>query len=292
MPSGHRDGRDGRDSKHPQKVPPAHAVSSGEDDDEESEESEKTRVASPDELAGDSAEVAPANPAETTKEKKRRHKKKKKKKSRSRSKTRTPRQSRTRSPSSTRRAKAATFEPAAVQDADARQKRPHLDQERLQQLEQRVKETKEEIRAKKEKEAKEAADAEAAAEAKREKPRRKAEKEKEKERLREEKERSKPDDADPNADQKPHGGQQGQQCPLRDKWLRSSSDFALSQHLWAVHPDHPESKKRSDAHKIVFKERGKSQPRPAENWNSQQWRVGVKKHACMVANKALSEGPC
>ena len=50
---------------------PAHNVSSGEDDDE-SQESEKTRIASPDELVGDSAKAA------ETKEEKHGEKKKKK----------------------------------------------------------------------------------------------------------------------------------------------------------------------------------------------------------------------
>ena len=52
---------------------PAHDVSSGEDDDE-SQESEKTRIASPDELVGDSAKAA------ETKEEKHGEKKKKKRK--------------------------------------------------------------------------------------------------------------------------------------------------------------------------------------------------------------------
>lgn len=237
---------------------PAHHVSSGED--EESEESGRTRIGSPDAVVGDSAKTA-----ERTEEKVEKTKKKRKS---SRSKTRS--RSRTRSPSSTRRAKAATFAPAAEQDADARQKKPQLDEAKLQKLEQKVKETKAEIREKKAKEAKEAADAEAAAQAKLEKKR-----EKEQARREKELERDRAADAeaaDPTPGEKPKV-QQGQQCPICAKWLRSSSDFALSQHLWALHPDEEESIRRSDAHRLVLKERAHSQPRAAEqgqgNKNSQ-----------------------
>ena len=172
--------------------------------------------------------------------------------------------------------------PAAEQDADARQKKPQLDEEKLQKLEEKVRTTKEEIRAKREKEAKETADAEAKLEKQRR--REKAHKEKEMERPREDKEGGKNDAkfADPTPEQK-QDWQQGQQCPLCEKWLRSSSEFALSQHLWAVHPDHPESKKRSDAHKIVLKERGKSQARAPENKNS-QWHGDQRQ-------KSLSRDP-
>lgn len=144
-----------------------------------------------------------------------------------------------------------------------------MDQERLAALEREMKETKEQIRAKQQQE-KDKADK--AAEAQREQE--KLEKRRQKERAKAEKSKTEKDDQDrrdkepekPRRDpeQKRDQQQGGQQCPVCQKWLRSSTDFALSQHMWSVHPDHPEAQERSQAYKVTLKERERSQGR--ESW--------------------------
>ena len=225
---------------------PAHEVSSGED--EESEGSNRTVLKDDDRIE----EPSPAKRAEKP-EKKR--KKKRARSSNSRSRTRS--RDRGRSQSSKHAAPAAPAASATKTGTKPKESKLVLDKEKLAKLEEKVRKTKEQIhdkeqknqRQKQEKGKNEAPEATEAPE--------------DLKRLAEEK--AKPAEA-PKADWR---GQhpQGQQCFVCGKTLRSSSDFALSQHLWSVHPEHPEAQKRSQDYKITLKEREKSQPR--ENWQSQ-----------------------
>ncbi len=136
-----------------------------------------------------------------------------------------------------------------------------LDKEKLAKLEEKVRRTKEAIKAKEQVERTERTERTNEADDPEELARLAKEKAKP---LEEKKEPEKKDLQAPSVEQQPQP-QQGQQCPVCGKTLRSSKDFALSQHLWSVHPEHPEAKRRSSEYKITLKEREKSQTRWS-NW--------------------------
>ena len=229
---------------------PAHEVSSGED---ASDESQRTKLGPEDRVASPTANSAERKP--------------KKKRGRSPSRTKSPeprrsRDSRERSPSR---------KPASA--GRRKQEKPIvLDKEKLAKLEEKVRRTKETIKAK---EAKyrpertertnetEAEDPEELARLAKEKA--KPLEEKKEPKKEPEKEPEKKEPQAPSVEQWQPQTQQGQQCPVCGKTLKSSTDFALSQHLWSVHPEHPEAKRRSSEYKITLKEREKSQTRWS-NW--------------------------
>ena len=171
----------------------------------------------------------------------------KKRKSTTRSRTRSVRRSRTRS--RTRSARRALKAQPAAPEVDVEVKKPpKMDQEKLKKLEEKVRLTKEQIRAKEEMQKKknnEAAEKEA-----------------------DEKEDDDEAQREWEKDAKPYPQKDCQQCPVCFKYLKSASDFALSQHLWCVHPDHPEAAKRSAAYKVVLKEKERDKQ---GSWSGKKW---------------------